>query len=127
VRVALDTNRYRDLIEGDTKLGATLADAETVFVPFIVLAELRAGFAAGTKQTENERLLQTFLARPGVELLFPDEATTRHYAAGYRQLRAQGQMIPMSDLWIAALVLQHGLTLCSRDAHFDHLPQIARV
>ena len=28
---------------------------------------------------------------------------------------------------IAALVLQHNLALHARDAHFDHLPQIARV
>jgi predicted nucleic acid-binding protein len=30
-------------------------------------------------------------------------------------------------MWIAALVLQHSLVLCARDAHFDALPQIARV
>jgi hypothetical protein len=27
-------------------------------------------------------------------------------------------------MWIAALVLQHSLTLCARDAHFDALPQL---
>ena len=45
----------------------------------------------------------------------------------YRQLRAAGTPIPTNDIWIAALVVQHDLTLFSRDAHFDALPQIPRV
>jgi len=32
-----------------------------------------------------------------------------------------------NDMWIAALVLQHSLTLYDRDRHFDALPQIARI
>lgn len=38
----------------------------------------------------------------------------------------QGTPIPTNDMWLAALVLQHGLTLYARDAHFDHLPQLSR-
>ena len=34
---------------------------------------------------------------------------------------------PINDVWIAALVLQNGLTLYARDAHFDHLPQLMRI
>jgi predicted nucleic acid-binding protein len=30
-------------------------------------------------------------------------------------------------MWIAALTLQHSLALFARDAHFDALPQLARV
>jgi predicted nucleic acid-binding protein len=30
-------------------------------------------------------------------------------------------------MWIAALVLQHDLVLCTRDHHFDHLPHIPRA
>jgi predicted nucleic acid-binding protein len=56
--------------------------------------------------------------------LLPDEATTRHYAQLFLQLRQQGAAIPTNDLWIAALALQHGLTLCSDDAHFRHIPQL---
>jgi tRNA(fMet)-specific endonuclease VapC len=45
----------------------------------------------------------------------------------YRQLRRQGMPIPTNDMWIAALVLQHSLVLCARDAHFEALPQLTRV
>jgi tRNA(fMet)-specific endonuclease VapC len=101
-------------------------DAEAVFLPFVVLAELRAGFSVGRRGDENERVLRAFLAKPGVGTLFADEQTTHHYAALFRQLRRQGTPIPVNDLWIAALVLQNDLVLCARDRHFDHLPQIPR-
>jgi len=32
-----------------------------------------------------------------------------------------------NDMWIAALVLEHSLVLCARDAHFDALAQITRI
>jgi predicted nucleic acid-binding protein len=37
-----------------------------------------------------------------------------------------GTPILTDDMWIAALVLEHSLCLCDRDAHFDHLPQLTR-
>ena len=51
--------------------------AETVFLPFVVLAELRAGFGLGRRGRENEAVLQRSLMKPGVEVLWPTEATTR--------------------------------------------------
>jgi len=127
LRIALDANRYTDLARGDREVAAVLETAEQVFLPFAVLGELRAGFAAGRRGIENERLLQRFLAKPGVESLFASEATTRHYAQLYRQLRQQGTPIPTNDLWIAALVVEHDLALCTRDDHFRHLPQLVLV
>ncbi len=126
VRLALDTNRYVDLCKGVGPTVDMVATATEVLLPFVVLAELRAGFALGKRGAENERTLRRFLLKPGVGVLYPDEQTTHHYAAAYRQLRRQGTPIPINDLWIAALVLQHNLTLHDRDRHFDHLPQIVR-
>jgi tRNA(fMet)-specific endonuclease VapC len=124
VKVALDTNRYVDLCRGVAETVQILEEAEQVFLPFVVLAELRAGFAFGLRSAENERVLRLFLLKPAVSVLFADDQTTHHYAAAYRQLRTQGTPIPTNDLWIAALVLQHNLVLCARDRHFQHLPQI---
>lgn len=127
MRVALDTNRYVDLCKGVAETVRVLEEAEAVVVPFVVLAELRAGFAHGRRPAENERVLRQFLLGDGVRVLFADDQTTHHYAALYRQLRRQGTPIPTNDLWIGALVLQHNLVLHARDRHFDHLPQIVRV
>ena len=104
-----------------------VASSETVWLPFMVVGELRAGFALGRRNVENERVLRRFLMKEGVEVLFADDQTTLHYASVFRQLRLQGTPIPTNDIWISALVLQHNLALHDRDRHFDHLPQIVRV
>jgi tRNA(fMet)-specific endonuclease VapC len=96
-------------------------------VPFVVLAELRAGFAVGTQGRANERFLQRFLAKAGVEVVYATDATTHRYATLYRQLRQQGTPVPTNDLWIAALVTEHGARLCTRDAHFENLAQLDLV
>ena len=127
MRLALDTNRYTDLCRGLEDTVRLLSTAEAVFLPFVVVAELRAGFAFGRKTAKNESVLRRFLLKDGVSVLYADDQTTHHYAAAYRQLRTQGTPIPTNDLWVAALVLQHNLKLHDRDRHFDHLPQIVRV
>jgi len=127
MKLVLDTNRYTDFWNSVPDAVRQIADADHVYLPFIVLAELRGGFRFGTRQLENEQALQTFLAKSVVTVLWPDEMTTLHYAAIYAQLRRQGTPIPTNDMWIAALVLQHGLALYARDEHFHHLPQLMRV
>ena len=127
MRLALDTNRYTDLARGDAELRELLERAEAVFLPFVVLAELRAGFQGGRRAQQNERALTRFLQQPGVEALWPTESTTRIWAGLYLQLRRAGTPIPMNDLWIAALVVEHDLALATRDGHFRHLPQLPLV
>lgn len=124
MKLALDTNRYSDLCRGDSAVTAIVARADTVYLPFIVLGELRASFGMGSRAKANERTLQRFLAKPRVDILFATEATTHHYASLLGQLRAQGTPIPANDLWIAALALENGLCLYSRDRHFAQIPQI---
>ena len=127
MRLALDTNRYSDLGLGNADVLELVESADKVWLPFVVVAELRAGFSLGTKAVRNEAVLRRFLLQPKVDVLYPDDQTTHHYANVYLQLRRQGKPIPTNDMWIAALVLQHSLTLCARDRHFDALPQIPRV
>jgi tRNA(fMet)-specific endonuclease VapC len=127
MRIALDAHRYTDFSCGDVETGRLLEDADRVYLPFVVVAELKAGFAVGQRRKENEALLQRFLEKPGVEILFADGWTLQSYALLYRQLRQQGTPIPTNDLWIAALVTQHNLALCTRDRHFERLPQLEIV
>ncbi|MBK8098871.1 MAG: PIN domain-containing protein [Planctomycetes bacterium] len=83
--------------------------------------------SGGSRARANERTLQRFLSKPGVDILLATEATTHHFAGLHAQLRAQGTPIPTNDLWIAALVVEHGLVLCSRDRHFAAIPQLNRL
>ena len=127
MRLALDTNAYSAVARGEQRATDLVQAAQHVYFPFIVLAELRAGFAAGKLGRRNEALLARFLNVSRVTVLYADEQTTHHYAGVFAQLRRQGTPIPTNDIWIAAIVLQHDLVLMTNDAHFSHLPQIARA
>jgi len=127
LRIAIDTNRYVDFAKGDPVAVEMFRRADPIAVPIIVLAELRAGFLCGSRSAENEKALSRFLSSRRVLVLAPNEETTLHYARLFVQLRHQGTPVPTNDLWIAALAIQHHLTLFARDAHFDHLPQIPRL
>ncbi len=126
VKVALDTNAYSDFMRGDAARVHIIRTARHLYLPLIVVGELRAGFAAGSQESANSANLLRFLNSPRVSVLLPDEQTTHHYAQLFAQLRQKGVAIPTNDLWIAALALQHQLILCTSDTHFQHLPQLPR-
>ena len=124
MRVAIDTNRLSDYFRGDADLAGLLSRCEEVWVPLVVLGEIRAGFRGGARQQQNEAMLQRFLEKKTVDLLLPTRETADHYARVFVQLRRSGTPIPDNDVWIAAVVLQHNLTLITRDKHFDWIPQL---
>ena len=127
LRLALDTNAYSAIAQADAAIIDIVERAESLYLPFIVVAELRAGFSVGKKGAANERGLLRFMALPDVTTLHSSDMTSHHYARLYAQLRLQGTPVPTNDLWIAAIVLEHQLTLCTRDSHFQRMPQIAVV
>ncbi len=126
MNIALDTNAYSDFMRGDDARVQIIRTARQIHLPLFVLGELRAGFAAGNQKSANAANLQRFLGSPRVSVLLPDEQSTHHYAQLYLQLRKKGVAIPTNDLWIAALVVQHDLVLCTSDTHFQSLPQVLR-
>jgi tRNA(fMet)-specific endonuclease VapC len=127
VRVALDTNRLTDLFQGDAELAEFLATCDEVWIPLIVLAEIKAGFYGGTQQHRNEVLLRKFMAKPTVGMLLPGRETAEQYARLFVQLKRAGTPVPDNDLWIAALALENDLALITRDRHFDNIPQLLTV
>lgn len=126
LRLALDATAYVDMVGGNKQIGRLVSAATEVWLPFVVLAELRAGFRCSSRAVLNEKVLSRFLLKPGVGVLFADGGTVNHYSNLFGQLRVQNSPLPTNALWIAALAVQHELKLCSNDPHFAHLPQIAR-
>jgi tRNA(fMet)-specific endonuclease VapC len=127
MELVLDTNAYTQFCRGNKRAVESVQAADEVILPIIALAELRAGFLGGTKAKQNEAVFNRFLKSSRVRVLYPDEATTFHYGVVFNQLRTQGTPVPTNDLWIAALAVQHNLTLLSFDKHFEFLPQILRA
>jgi len=124
MRVALDTNRLTDLLRGDAALAELLGTCEEVWIPLIVLGELKAGFYGGSAQHRNEALLHQLLAKATVDVSMPGRDTAEQYARVFVQLKRAGTPVPDNDLWIAALALEHDLVLITRDRHFRNIPQL---
>lgn len=127
LNIAFDANCYVDFMRGVGEAVARFRAASSIALPFVVVGELRAGFACGNKARVNEKNLSKFLSRDRVRVLWSDEATTHLYARVFAELRAQGTPIPTNDLWIAALAMQHGLPLYTRDAHFMNVAGLATM
>jgi predicted nucleic acid-binding protein len=62
MKLALDTNRYTDFCRGESDVVEAISRAEQIFLPFVVLGELRAGFKSGTRARQNESNLTRFNA-----------------------------------------------------------------
>jgi tRNA(fMet)-specific endonuclease VapC len=127
VNLLLDTNRLTDALRGDPGVVLTLENAVLIRIPFIALAEMRAGFLCGQRPRDNEAALNKFLSLPGVDVLFADRGTVEIYARLFAYLRAAGTPVPTNDIWIASLAVQHRLALLTRDAHFQKLPQVVQA
>lgn len=119
--ILLDTNAYAAFKQGQPEAVEIVRRATRLLINAVVLGELLAGFAAGTREAKNRAELQQFLASPRVTLVGIDDHTADYYAAVYKALRGKGRPIPTNDMWIAATALQHGAALFSVDAHFDQI------
>jgi len=122
-RFLLDTNIVIALIAKDSSVERGLASAEKVYVPSLVLGELYFGARASAQKDRNLARIDEFAAANAV--LVPDVATAREYGVLKAALRAKGRPIPENDVWIAAIAQQHGLTLITRDAHFQEVEGLA--
>jgi len=118
-KLALDTNAYRALDDGNPKLSTLVKTTAQIGVPIIVLGELYYGIFLGSKQPDNLSNLNRFLALPRVELLHIDETTAKLFGEIATELRRAGRPIQQDDMWIAALCKQHGYTLATADKDFD--------
>jgi predicted nucleic acid-binding protein len=116
--IALDTSAYSAFKRGGRDVLEVLQRCERICVPTVVLGELLAGFAIGSREARNRTELATFLDSTRVSVLPVDEQAAERYALLFRQLRKAGRPIPTNDLWIAAVALRHGLALLTLDRHY---------
>ena len=123
--LCLDTSAYSAFKRGDPAITKLLEQADSIALPTVVLGELHAGFAAGNRRAANEQELAQFLKLPGCEVAAITAQTARRYADVVVVLRANGTPIPTNDIWIAAVALETGSALVTRDRHFAQVPLLA--
>ena len=120
----LDTNALSAFVDGEPAVGEILRRHAQAALPVIVLGEFRYGIAQSRHRAQYEGWLAAHL--PDFEILNITDETASAYAALRLALKRAGRPIPANDAWIAALALQHGFTVLSRDEHFDAVANVKR-
>ena len=121
----IDTNIYSYAMRGDAEIIKVLQHVQQISICAVSIGELLSGFKAGARENKNREELEAFLDSPRVQLHSINEDTAEFYAEILDGLRKRGKPIPTNDIWIAAVALQHGLKLYSRDQHFKFVPGLA--
>lgn len=117
--VVLDTNIVISLLRHDTNVVKRVGEQDSVAIPIVVAGELYYGALRSRQPMQNVAIIDAFLA--GSSVLIPDEETAKQYGTVKSQLASKGRPIPENDVWIAALAIQHGLTVVSHDVHFSEV------
>jgi tRNA(fMet)-specific endonuclease VapC len=122
-RILLDTNIVIALFAGEKPVRERLAECPEVFLPSTVLGELYYGARKSKQATANLARIEELAA--AVTILPCDATTARLYGETKASLRSLGRPIPENDIWIAAVALQYGLPLATRDEHLNSVPGLA--
>jgi len=124
----MDTNIYCDYAQGCPETVEILAaHGETLFMPAIVVGELRYGFMKGNRFERNERKLRQIIRQLEIEVIDVNEEVASKYAFIYLALVRKGRKIPINDVWIAASCMSVAGTLLTRDRHFGQVEQIQSI
>lgn len=118
-RVVLDTSAYSRLRGGDEQVIESLAAADVVLVPTVVIGELEAGFRLGSRTADNRARLAEFLEEPFVVTVETTRDVASRYGQLFAELRKAGTPVPVNDIWITATTLDTGAHLITFDHDFE--------
>jgi tRNA(fMet)-specific endonuclease VapC len=113
----LDTNAVIDIRNKPSAFEWLQRQDTVAYVSVVTLGELYFGAKKSQRVSENTEIVDALSDRTLVLSL--DSDTARQYAEIRYQLMRSGRPIPQNDVWIAAQARQYGLTLVTRDRHFD--------
>ncbi len=121
----LDTNIVSAALDGDPNVWAEIANADQVLLVSVVAGELYFGAINSAHPDQNYQQIENFIS--SVAVLPIDIEVARRYGRMGWELQKAGTKIPQNDMWVAATALRHGLTLSTRDSHFQYVQGLKTV
>ncbi|MDX2069583.1 MAG: type II toxin-antitoxin system VapC family toxin [Haliscomenobacter sp.] len=118
-RYLLDSNIIIDVFRGESKTVERISLTQKLFVPVIVIGELYYG--AYKSNQIARRIAEVKQLEELVTILNVTPVTSQLYGEIKQRLYAKGKPIPENDIWIAAIAIEHGLVLITRDKHFEEV------
>ena len=114
--IVLDTSVAIAILNDKGHVGTWVRAFDGIYLPVIVLGELRFGALKSSKPKVNLERIQTLVDRCNTLDVQPGTAAT--YARIRCELRFKGKPMPENDLWIAAICLENSLPVATYDKHF---------
>jgi len=121
----LDTNIVIALFANDASVKQQIIQAREVSIPATVIGELFYGAFKSGRSKANIAKLEGFATANTI--IGSGLETGKQYGKIKHRLRKKGTPIPENDIWIAAIAMEHDLTLVSRDEHFTKVVDLKRV
>jgi predicted nucleic acid-binding protein len=119
----LDTNVVSELMKAQIDLPVArfsdLQPVDTLFLPSLVVAEIRYGIArmsAGRRRNEVEKGFETLLETGfAARILFFDAECAKGYATARTMREKAGRRAEIQDLLIGGMALAYGASLATRN------------
>jgi len=118
--ILVDSSVVIPHLRGQLDLGSKAPPAEPLFISLTALGELYKGIFKSAQPEKNRLQLEKVLLI--LAILNPDLATAIRYGEIAAALEKNGTPIPENDIWIAAMAVECGMPLATRDAHFEQVP-----
>lgn len=115
----LDTNIVIAMVANEAAVQEEIRAAGEVYLAAPVIGELYYGARKSGRTAENVATIDLLTQR--FPCLDCDLETAQCYGILRHQLQREGRPIPNNDIWLAAIAIQHDLTLVTRDAHFGEV------
>ncbi len=93
-----------------------------VFIPSIAVGELYYGAYKSGNPPKHEAQIRELVEIS--QVLYVNEHTGQLFGSIRRQLEIKSNRIPENDIWIAAVAIQYGLPLVTRDHHFNAVDEL---
>lgn len=119
----IDTCALIDVFKNDQNVLQSIHEWKNpVYISTTILGELYYGALHSNNRDKHLGQIKNILST--ISILKPDKETAFQYASTREALTKQGSMIPANDIWIAAIAIQHGLKLFTKDIHFERIENL---
>jgi tRNA(fMet)-specific endonuclease VapC len=120
--IFFDTNIVIEIFSSNQEIIKKYNGLSSIYISSIVLGELYIGINRVANKAKHLQKLIDFVQL--CTILVIDEPAAKIFGEISAELYKKGKPIPTNDIWIAATVKQHNLTLITRDKHFSEIGSI---
>lgn len=119
-----DTSAIIGVLRRDAAIEEKIRGKEFA-ITFVTLAELSLGVLKAARPEAAWSRIQDVIGN--CQMFHVSTLTPAVYARIYFDLERRGAMIPINDIWIAALAIEARLPILARDEHFSRVANLSVI